>query len=232
MTRREQLLEQYEEALFALLMEESAPAWDEELEKELAALEQDPAARVSPEADRRSLATIRRALEQETHKEQRSRTGRGRLRPLLAAACLALAFLAGGVFGPDLAREGALAPLLAGIGMGQPQRPLELTPGWLPEGWAFVYSTTTRDRAVAVYTDGGEGILTLELCAPPVAPTVAVASTEGAETVEVRGRQAALVQAGDRLELSWRTEQDERVGIGAAGLSREDLLTLAEELKY
>lgn len=232
MTRREQLLEQYEEALFALLMEENAPAWDEEMEKELAALEQDPAARVSPQADRRSLATIRRALEQETHKEQRSRTGRGRLRPLLAAACLALAFLAGGVFGPDLAREGALAPLLAGIGMGQPQRPLELTPGWLPEGWAFVYSTTTRDRAVAVYTDGGEGILTLELCAPPVAPTVAVASTQGAETVEVRGCQAALVQAGDRLELSWWTEQDERVGIGAVGLSRENLLTLAEELNY
>ena len=62
MTRREQLLEQYEEALFALLMEENAPAWDEELEKELAALEQDPAAQVSPEADRRSLDTIRHAL--------------------------------------------------------------------------------------------------------------------------------------------------------------------------
>lgn len=232
MTRREQLLEQYEEALFALLMEENAPAWDEELEKELAALEQDPAAQVSPEADRRSLDTIRHALEQETHKEQRSRAPRGRLRPLLMAACLALVFLAGGIFGPELAREGALAPLLAGIGIGQPQRPLELTPGWLPEGWAFVYSTTTRDRAVAVYTDGGEGILTLELCAPPGAPTVAVASTQGAETVEVQGCQAALVQAGDRLELSWRTEQDERVGIGAAGLGREDLLTLAEELKY
>ena len=231
MTRREQLLEQYEEALFALLMEENAPAWDEEMEKELKTLEQDPAAQVSPEADRRSLDTIRRALKQE--KQQKSSpTAWGRLRPMLMAACLALAFLAGGIFGPDLAREGALAPLLAGIGIGQPQRPLELTPGWLPEGWAFVYSTITRDRAVAVYTDGREGILTLELCAPPVAPTVAVASTQGAETVEVRGCQAALVQAGDRLELSWRTEQDRRVGIGAAGLSREDLLTLAEELKY
>ena len=232
MTRRERLLEQYEEALFALLMEENAPQWEEETRRELEALEQDPAARVSPEADRRSLAAIRRALEQETHKEQRSRRGRDRLRPLLAVACLALAFLAGGVFGPDLAREGALAPLLAGIGVGQPSKPLELTPGWLPEGWAFVYSTTTRDRAVAVYTDGGEGILTLELCAPPVAPTVAVTSTEGAETVEIRGCQAALVRAGDRLELSWRTETDCRVGIGAVGLDREDLLRLAGELKY
>lgn len=232
MTRREQLLEQYEEALFALLMEENAPAWDEERKRELEALEQDPAAQVSPEADRRSLATIRHALEQETHKEQRSRASRSRLRPVLMAACLALAFLAGGIFGPELVREGALAPLLAGIGVEQPQKPLELAPGWLPEGWAFVYSATTRDRAVAIYTDGAGGVLSLELCAPTAAPTVATASTEGAETVEVQGRQAALVRAGDRLELNWRTEKDERVGIEATGLGREDLLRLAGELEH
>lgn len=231
MTRREQLLEQYEEALFALLMEENAPAWDEERKRELEALEQDPAAQVSPEADRRSLATIRRALEQE--KRQKSPPApRGRLRPVLAAACLAMAFLAGGIFGPELVREGALAPLLAGIGIEQPQKPLELAPGWLPEGWAFVYSATTRDRAVAIYTDGAGGVLSLELCAPTVAPTVATASTEGAETVEVQGRQAVLLRTGDRLELNWRAEKDERVGIEATGLGREDLLRLAGELEH
>lgn len=228
MTRREQLLEQYEEALFALLMEENVPGWDGEMERTLDALEQDSAAQVSGEADRRSLETIRLALAGESRRQRRVKWGG--VRPVLAAACLTLAFLAGGVLGPTLVREGALGALLAGIGVSAPEGVPELTVGWLPEGWAFVYSTTTRDRAVVIYTDGAGGTLRLELCAPSVAATVATTLPQGAETVEVQGREATLAQVGDRLELSWRTGEDRRVGVEATGLGREELLALAEEL--
>ncbi len=233
MIRHEQLLEQYEEAFFALLMEENAPKWEEELEKELTALEADPAAAVPPENDRRNVVTIRSALAQEGDRQRRNRGGRGRLRPLLAAACLALAFLAGGFFGPQLALQGALRPLLTGVGVViLPGSPLELTLGWLPQGWTLVRTEATADRAMLYCTDGMGGTLRLELCAPPVAATVATTWPKGAEKVTVKGCEAVLAQVGGRLELSWRTQTDHQVGIEATGLDREDLLTLAKELKY
>ena len=62
MTRREQLWETYEEAVFALLMDEAAEKEGRKLLEENERLKHDPAAAVPPEVDRRCRAAIRRAF--------------------------------------------------------------------------------------------------------------------------------------------------------------------------
>lgn len=62
MTKHEQLLENYENALFALLMDEAARQEGEKLREENRLLQEDPAAAVPPQTERRCLRTIRSTL--------------------------------------------------------------------------------------------------------------------------------------------------------------------------
>ena len=62
MTRREKLQENFEDALFALLMEEVAEQEGQRLLEENEKLKRDPESTVPPEVDRRCLKTIKRAF--------------------------------------------------------------------------------------------------------------------------------------------------------------------------
>ncbi len=62
MSRRERLQENYEDALFALLVEDMLEAEGERLLRESERLRDVPGCTASPEADRRCLETIRRAF--------------------------------------------------------------------------------------------------------------------------------------------------------------------------
>lgn len=229
MIRHEQLLEQYEEALFALLMEENAPKWEEELEKELTALEADPAAAVSPENDRRNVVTIRSALAQEGDRQRRNREGRGRLRPLLAAACLALAFLVGGFFGPQLAREGALSALLAGIGVEMPQKTLELEVKWLPEGYQLAGESWGEDFRIQTYQNHRGGRLVVSRHGPKWT----VEPVPDAEEVDILDHPAKLAWLGQEgWQVLWSDGENWQIEVKARDLSREDVIKFCEKLKY
>ena len=73
MTRREELMEQYEDALFALLMDDLAEAQGIEALKENERLKTDPEAAVPEETQRRCLQTINRYFARQTWRK----TGRG-----------------------------------------------------------------------------------------------------------------------------------------------------------
>lgn len=62
MTRREELLERYEDALFSLLMDEVATQEGKRLVEENRRLQEDPAAAVPEELDRRCLKLIKKTL--------------------------------------------------------------------------------------------------------------------------------------------------------------------------
>lgn len=62
MTRHEELVEAYEDAWFALLMEQVAIIEGEELIRENERLKNDPSAEVRPEFDKRCKRTIKRAF--------------------------------------------------------------------------------------------------------------------------------------------------------------------------
>ena len=91
MTRHEQLLENYENALFALLMDEVAQQEGEKLREENRRLQADPEAAVPPQTERRCLRTIRSALSR-TKRKSALRTARRVFSKVavVAAACMML----------------------------------------------------------------------------------------------------------------------------------------------
>lgn len=91
MTRHEQLMENYEDALFALLMDEVAQQEGEKLREENRRLQEDPAAAVPPRTDRRCLRTIRSVLSR-TKRKSALRTARRVFSKVavVAAACMML----------------------------------------------------------------------------------------------------------------------------------------------
>lgn len=92
MATRKELLEQYEDAQFALLMDEIMEMQGAELNEIKQQLKQDPAAAVPPEVRERSMETIRKAYE-ERDKKQKTRRIRTSVRTLLIAAVVAALLL-------------------------------------------------------------------------------------------------------------------------------------------
>ncbi|MBQ3256597.1 MAG: hypothetical protein IJA67_04185 [Oscillospiraceae bacterium] len=92
MATRKELLEQYEDAQFALLMDEIMELQGEELRERSRQLKNDPAAAVPPEVRQRSIETIRTAYEERERGRKRHRI-KTMVRTLLIAAVAATLLL-------------------------------------------------------------------------------------------------------------------------------------------
>lgn len=92
MATRKELLEQYEDAQFALLIDEIVEMQGAELNEIKQQLKQDPAAAVPPAVRERSMETIRKSYE-ERDKKQKTRRIRTMVRTLLIAAVVAALLL-------------------------------------------------------------------------------------------------------------------------------------------
>ena len=92
MATRKELLEQYEDAQFALLMDEIMELQGEELRERSRQLKNDPAAAVPPEVRQRSMETIRTAYEERERSRKHHRI-KTMVRTLLIAAVAATLLL-------------------------------------------------------------------------------------------------------------------------------------------
>lgn len=92
MATRKELLEQYEDAQFALLIDEIVEMQGAELSEIKQQLKHDPAAAVPPAVRERSMETIRKSYE-ERDKKQKTRRIRTTVRTLLIAAVVAALLL-------------------------------------------------------------------------------------------------------------------------------------------
>lgn len=91
MTRRERLLEEYEDTWFALLMEEVAKKEGERLEALNEALRSDPEAAVPESLDRRCMEAIRRSFARQRRRSALRKTGKAlRLAAVLMAVTVLL----------------------------------------------------------------------------------------------------------------------------------------------
>ena len=89
MASREELLEQYEEAQFALLMDKILELQGEEAIRKNEELKRDPAAAVPREVDERSISTINETFDA-LERQKKSRNLRRALRTLVIAAAVAV----------------------------------------------------------------------------------------------------------------------------------------------
>ena len=89
MAEKKELYEQYEEAFFAVLMDQIADAEGEKLLEENQLLQDDPAAAIPAETTRRCLRLIRR----QSHKAQRQRTARRSMRIIARIAVVLMSLV-------------------------------------------------------------------------------------------------------------------------------------------
>ncbi|MCI8475000.1 MAG: DUF4367 domain-containing protein [Oscillospiraceae bacterium] len=240
MDKQEQLQEQYEDALFALAMNKIATAEGQWAIEENERLKNDPAAAVPEELDRRCMQTIQRQFAKQKVYTVGRFTVKAVKRVVMAAGIAALLFT-GAFATSETIRINTLNLVVQVFEDNTDFRfvshPAENTPqmnvGWVPDGFVLVdqginsksiwyqYQKTENESLYINYnTTTGTGI---------------GVDTEGAEVgyVDINDGKAMLINKGNELQIVWATKNNAAfIGIIGEGIDQEDLIRVANELKY
>ena len=246
MTRREMLLEQYEDALFALMMDEVAAVEGQKALEENRRLRESGEPVIPEEVSRRCRGAIRRRTAQKDFKRFGGSVGRVvtkvAVAALLGMLLFTTAFAASEEFRIktlnfvmevfDDRTEIKFTPedtLLQADGCAAPR----LTAGWLPEGFALTEeSHTERNRAYVFALSGGEAEIAVNII--NMEDTGLMIDTEETDAVSCRiqGREALLVNEEKTSQLSWQLDEGEKwyCYMIARNVSADALLRFAENV--
>ncbi len=240
MTRREQLQDRYEDARFALLMDEIAAAEGEQAEGENERLKHDPAAAVPEDLDRRCTQTIRRARTRRRLRAVGRFTGKALKRVALAAGVAAILFTTAFALS-ETVRVNTMNLMVRVFetntefrfsGSSEPAVP-QCSVGWVPEGYALV--DRAEDRFCIRYEYQNDENMRIVIACRNAKELVIGIDTEDAEVthIEAKGCPAMLIKKGSEFQLVW-TAKDNSIFINIVGddISREDILRIADELRY
>lgn len=240
MDKQERLQEQYEDALFALIMNKIATAEGQWAIEENERLKNDPAAAVPEELDKRCMQMIRRHFT----KQQVYTAGRFAVKALkrvVMAAGIAALMFTGAFAASETVRINTMNLIVEVFEDNTDFRfvshPADSVPqisvGWVPDGYIlkdqgfnsknvwYQYQKTEDESLYINYTvttGAGIGI-----------------DTEDAEIeyVDINGGQAMLVRKEDELQLVWATNNNVAfIGIIGTGVEPEGLIKVANELRY
>lgn len=245
MNHREELRERYEDALFALLMDEIAEKEGALAREENERLKNDPSAAVPEDVDRRCLQTIRRHFA-----KQKARTaGRYTVKAVkyallaagLAATMFTIAFAAS-----ETVRANTMNLIVKVL---DDRTVFEFRPettanpaarfgaGWIPDGYELVdqYNDTVGSwfGAGFEYQNSDNDIISIDYSSAK--GTSLSVDTENAEIdyVEIHGVKAMLITKGNTFQLVWATEDNIAfIIVYGEGASLEDVLHVADQLTY
>lgn len=257
MTRREKLQENFEDALFALLMEEVAEQEGQRLLEENEKLKRDPESTVPPEVDRRCLKTIRRAFA----KTQRRAAGHTAYRVFRQAAMVAvvgmLLFVTAFAAFPEVRVK--TLNLLIEVSDVATSMTMEETPEsqGSPNFHAEDSSTTSggmlRGYQIPAVPEGfdledfseNEKSSRLRYCNTEGATirfhiveangTTHNIDTEDAEVspIMIHGYEGLLIKEGSRITITWGdTDQATFISVFCNKIDREHAIALANEIIY
>lgn len=241
MTRREQLQEQYEDALFALMMDDVATAEGKKYLEENERLKNDPDAAVPEEISRECLRTIRRQLAKRKARAAGRVTAKVFGRVAMVAGVAAMLFTA--VFATSETVRVNTMNLVVKVyeectdfyvenGQSADTIP-EVTTGWLPEG--YILEDHSKDDVFAWYLYQKSDNESIKIKYTLSEGLVLSVDTEDAavEHIEIHGAQAMLITKGDVQQLVWLTT-DKSAFIQVLGIevSRDELIHVAQELRY
>lgn len=240
MNRREQLQDRYEDALFALLMDDIATIEGQKAEEENRRLQSDPSAAVPEELDRRCIQLIRR------HSAKQKTRAAGRFavqavkRVSMAAGIAAILFTTA-FAASETVRVHTLNLMVQvfetntefRFSGSSEQTPLQLNVGWLPDGYSLIDQGNDSIEVWYDYQNAAKDYLTINC--HQTDGLVASIDTEDAdvEHIQVQGSRAMLVTKGTESQLVWSANQNSVfVGIVGSNLSRADIIHIANELQY
>lgn len=248
MNRREQLQEKYEDALFALLVEDMIEEEGARLRAENERLKQDPDAAVPEEVNKRCLKTIRSAFA----REQRRTAGRSICRVFSKGAMVvvfcAMLFMVAYAASPEvrvktlnllieisdvstrltLTSRGSKTdiPKDGGVMLHGYQFPAA------PDGFVLDEELSGHDRkaAWAYYADQNGATIYLNVYKASEGAPLNV-DTENAQTVEnisIHGNKGLLIEKGDRVDIVWGDiDQSTFCSVICTGIDREAAMELA-----
>ena len=259
MTKHEQLLENYENALFALLMDEVAQQEGEKLRAENRLLREDPAAVVPPQTEQRCLRTIRSALSK-TKRKSALRTAR-RLFSKVSVVAVACIMLFAVVYAavPEV-RVGTLNLLIevsdvstklkltgTGIVPEQPSSTAEVDGGITLKGYHFPSPpdgfvldeelVSINDNSATVWFIKSETEYLYYDVSMVVEGTNTYVDTEDAEVtqIEIHGYDGLLIEKvnliGPEVHIIWGdTDRSAFCSIFSTGVDVEVIVSLAEQV--
>lgn len=240
MNRREQLQDRYEDALFALLMDEIGEIEGKVAIEENERLKNDPTFFIPEDVDKRCMQTIRRAfMKRRVHSVGRV-TVKAMKRVALVAGIAAMLFTCAFAASPTV-RVNTMNFIIEVFDThtvfrfteGSDDAAPQVGVGWLPEGYALEshgYSTTNTWYQ---YQKSEDELIHIEYALTSGAAFDV--DTEDAEVsyVEIQGSQAMLAEKENGLQLVWAVKDNTAfIGLIGTGVEPKELIRVANELKY
>jgi len=240
MTHREQLQENYEDALFAVWMDDFAQSRGEELLAENERLQADPSAAVPPELREKNLRHIHRQLQRTSQSRTARFVGRKVLRFALVAAVLLALFGAAYALSPTF-RAGTLNLLLqideraASFQLAEESEvnPVDVPTveiNWLPDGYRIYAPLVDRIQTTTSCSNSlGDTVQVSVFWNQHTSYDIDIEDAEIFESLSIHGKPAVLTIKHGLTRIAWADEALScYIYIDSAALSREDLIRVAE----
>ena len=243
MTQKEQLWENYEDAVFAILMDAVAEQEGEKGLQLMEELEHDPSAQVPEEVQRRAEKTIRKAFAAQSRRSARhvgfrmfQRIAVAVMLVILTAVCAFAAF-------PEM-RANVLNMIeqtfsdhtdfnvTSGDSDEYSSATFTIKPAWLPENFSLTDEGENNASVFSMYENGAGGVLFIsENKATDLSMAV---DTENAEKqdIKIQDYQAKLIEKDNwRCILFLVPEKNMLVYIDAENVPTEQLMKVAENIQ-
>jgi len=242
MNRREELQDRYEDALFALLMDDMAVAEGKKAQEENERLKNDPTAAVPEEVDRQCRKTIRRHFTKMRLRTAQRYTGRVLGKLMMVMGVISVLFIC--AFAASEAVRTSVLNLVVEtfpdstsfyFAEAQPEnKPPQITVGWVPEGFTLVDEGQNNFRTWSIYQgSGGESFQAVYVAGKGTTVNLDTEGLTSSEVLDVNGEEARLYQKDDLLQIIWQpTDRTAFVALSGEGVSREDMLQIAKHLEY
>ena len=245
MTNRERLEENYEDALFAMWMNDFAQRRGERLLEENERLKNDPEAAVPEKLQRKNLSLIYRELRRNSQHFAFKRIGKAALQFVAAVAIMAALFGAAYALSPEF-RAGTLNVLmqlderaasfqLVEDESAAPEIPAlmpTVTVGWLPEGYSHNPPVQDRLQTTIDHINANGDLIRVRVFTDNL--TLSALDTEEAtlcEPVTVQGNPALLVEKDETLRITWAdTSTNTYILIYSSAVDADTLLQIAESV--
>ena len=241
MTHREELYEKYQDALFALLMDEVANAEGKKALEENERLKKDPTAGVPPEVSERCLKRIDREFRKQNTKKMRKITFK--VAQYVAIIMLTgLLFFTGAFALSDTFRSATLNLIIKNWGDSidfsftheQGDKEVQFQIGWLPDGVSQIETTTDSTRVVYSYGDKKDKNLIIAYYL--VAGSTFSFDTENADYIYnmlINDYQKKKKKKGNSIQIVQNLpDKNALLQIIGENISENDMIKCAESIIY
>lgn len=245
MTNRERLEENYEDALFAMWMNDFAQRRGEQFLEENERLKNDPEAAVPETLQRKNLNLIYRELRRSTQHFAFKKIGKAILQFAAAVAIMAALFGVAYALSPEF-RAGTLNVLmqldekaasfqLVDDESASPEVPALLpnvTVGWLPEGYVGTDAVQSRLQATIDYTNANGDLIRVRVFTDD--QTFYSLDTEDADSsvpTIIQGQPALLIEKDNVLRILWAdTNSGTYIFVSSSSIDADTLNQVAESV--